>query len=90
VFAAPWESRLFGLTLALHRAGRFAWDDFKQLLIAEIRAWEEHHAPDQEWSYYGCWQRALERLLATAGLCTPAELVARSETLAARPAGHDH
>ena len=26
VFAAPWESRLFGMTLALHEAGRFEAD----------------------------------------------------------------
>ena len=33
LFGAPWEGRLFGLTMALHRAGVFEWDEFRQLLI---------------------------------------------------------
>ena len=37
VFEAPWESRLFGLTMALHEAGAFSWDEFRSRLIAEIR-----------------------------------------------------
>ncbi len=36
VFAAPWESRAFGVALALHDAGRIEWEDFRQTLIAEI------------------------------------------------------
>ena len=43
VFDAPWESRLFGLTLALHRAGLFEWDEFRRLLIDEIETWERAH-----------------------------------------------
>ena len=91
VFAAPWESRLFGLTLSLHRAGRFAWEEFRALLIEEIRAWEAAHpGRDAEWSYYARWQAALERLLAAKGLCASGELGARARTFAARHPGHDH
>ena len=32
VFAAPWESRIFGVTLACLEAGRFAWPEFQSPL----------------------------------------------------------
>ena len=90
VFAAPWESRLFGITLALSESGAFAWEEFRQRLMAEIAAWERRHDPGAQWSYYVCWRAALEQLLAAKGLCGIAELDARERELAARPAGHDH
>ena len=90
VFEAPWQSRLFGLTLALERAGLFAWEEFRALLIAEIRSWEAAGHPASEWSYYERWQAAFEGLLAAKGLCTAGELEPRARALAARPRGHDH
>jgi nitrile hydratase accessory protein len=86
----PWESRIFGLTMSLHRAGLFECDEFRRLLIAEIRRWEGEHQPAEQWSYYGRWQAAFEQLLGTKNLCGPNELRERMRTLAARPAGHDH
>ena len=86
VFAAPWESRLFGVTLALHEAGHFAWDEFRARLIAEIARRER----DPDWRYYACWAAVLEDLLAAKGLCAAADLAARERTLAAREPGHDH
>ena len=90
VFGAPSESRLFGLTLSLVRAGLFAWEEFRARLIAEIRAWEAADHPQAEWSYYERWQAAFEGLLAAKGLCAPSELERRVRDFAARPAGHDH
>ena len=87
VFAAPWESRLFGIAVALHERGLFAWDDFRERLIAAIARSEGSGA---EWSYYACWQSALESLLDAKGLCHEVELDVRERDLAARPAGHDH
>jgi nitrile hydratase accessory protein len=89
VFTAPWESRTFGMTVALHQQGVFEWDEFRDCLIAEIARWERDR-PETEWSYYARWQTALETLLARKGLCGGAELDAREHDLAARPAGHDH
>jgi hypothetical protein len=43
VFAAPWESRAFGLALALNEAGLIEWEDFRRALIREIGAWEAAH-----------------------------------------------
>jgi len=89
VFAAPWESRIFGVTLALHDAGLLEWEEFRARLIAEIAEWERD-ARDDEWSYYLCWLAALENLLVAKGLCGRPELDARGRALAARPPGHDH
>jgi nitrile hydratase accessory protein len=90
VFREPWESRVFGVTISLHRAGLFEWDEFRRLLIAEIAAWERRGRPQEEWSYYERWQAALEQLLVGKRLCAPGELSERVQALAARPAGHDH
>jgi len=90
VFEAPWESRLFGLTLSLHRAGLFPWEEFRARLVAEIRAWEAAGHAQAEWSYYARWQAAFEALLAAKGLCAPPELELRMRAFAARPGGHDH
>jgi nitrile hydratase accessory protein len=90
VFEAPWESRLFGLTLSLERAGLFAWEEFRARLVAEIRAWEAAGHPQAEWSYYARWQAAFEALLAAKGLCAASELEVRLSALATRPGGHDH
>jgi nitrile hydratase accessory protein len=90
-FSEPWESRVFGLAVALDAAGVIEWEAFRQQLIATIGAWEASHAPDDEsWSYWRCWQDALETLLADGGLVASGELDRRSEQLAARAPGHDH
>lgn len=90
VFAAPWESRAFGLALALHDAGCIDWEDFRQSLIGEIGDWEAAHPSREGWSYYECWLKALERLLGTQGLVSAADVRGRLDALAARPPGHDH
>jgi nitrile hydratase accessory protein len=90
VFQAPWESRLFGVTVLLHRAGFFEWEEFRRLLIDEIRRWEDEQRDPADWSYYQRWQAAFEKLLTAKGLCGATELQERLQALAARPAGHDH
>ena len=90
VFASPWESRLFGMTLALIEGGAFEWRDFQVELIASIDAWEAANAPGTGSRYYERWQEALERLLASRDVCPRSELDGRAEAFAARPHGHDH
>ena len=90
VFAAPWESRVFGLAMALHEQGLFEWEEFRQRLIAEVASWEREHLGDASYSYYARWQAALERLLADKGLCRAVEIEEREHRLAERPVGHDH
>jgi len=90
VFDAPWQSRLFGLTMALHRAGLFDWDEFRQLLIDEIAGWQQRHPSGAGWSYYERWHAAFERLLCGKGFCTATDVATRTGILASRPPGHDH
>ena len=88
VFDAPWESRAFGMAVALHQAGLFEWAEFQQRLIDEIAAWERDHDDRSSWSYYACWMRAFESVLAQRGICSPDEL---AETFAhvLAESGHD-
>jgi nitrile hydratase accessory protein len=90
-FSAPWESRAFGLAVALDAAGVIEWEAFRQELIATIAAWEATHAAgDDSWSYWRCWQDALETLLGAQGVLGAGDVDARGRELAARPPGHDH
>ena len=77
VFEAPWESRVFGLTLALFEGGHFEWDEFRELLIDEIARFESRADPGEAYRYYVCWQSALERLLDAKGLCASESLAER-------------
>lgn len=90
VFDAPWESRLFGVTLALVEAERFAWSEFQQRLIAAVRLWESEHPDGEGYRYYERWAEALESLLDDLGIVAVEATDARVLALAARPAGHDH
>lgn len=90
VFAEPWESRAFGMAVALHDAGAFTWERFQSELIGRIAAWEAAHPSGEGWSYYRCWLQALEDVLAEAGTVSRDEITGRAGALSARPAGHDH
>jgi nitrile hydratase accessory protein len=61
VFAAPWERRLFGVTMALHERGVFAWGEFSAHLSDEIARWTASAATGDEYVYYEHWERALSR-----------------------------
>jgi nitrile hydratase accessory protein len=90
VFAEPWESRAFGLAMALNAGGVFEWEDFRQQLIAAIGEAERDADPSEPYSYYRCWLLALERVLDAGGVVSSEQLVHRAEELDSRPAGHDH
>ncbi|HEX8803298.1 MAG TPA: hypothetical protein VF743_03860 [Acidimicrobiales bacterium] len=62
VFAAPWESRAFGLAAAYLDATGGGWDRFRRHLVAAI-ADLPAGTP-----YYEAWLAALERLLAADGV----------------------
>jgi nitrile hydratase accessory protein len=88
-FEAPWQSRVFGATLALVERGRLDWEGFRARLIAEIGVHDARH-PGEATPYWSCWLAALESLLSDTGLCRPDDVLARERALAARPPGHDH
>jgi nitrile hydratase accessory protein len=88
-FAEPWQSRAFGMAMALTRAGAFDWEDFRQELITQIAGWEATAKPG-EFSYYRCWLDALEQVLVTRELVASGAVLELAEAIAARPAGWDH
>ena len=90
LFEAPWEARLFGITMSMFEAGLFEWEEFRELLIDEIQSWEAAGHPEEEWRYYERWAAAFERLLAGKALCAAPELQERASAFAERPHGHDH
>ena len=90
VFAEPWESRTFGMVMALTDTATLDWDDFREALIARIKQWESDPPEGECWSYYRCWQLALEDSLIARGVITGTGVSDRGAELAARPAGHDH
>ncbi len=89
VFDAPWESRIFGVTLALLDAGRFEWPEFQTRLIAAI-ARHEAELDGGEFQYYACWLEAFRTLATDKGWLDAEALAGLEVELAARPAGHDH
>jgi nitrile hydratase accessory protein len=95
VFEAPWESRAFGVAVALSEGRALEWEQFRQALIAEIGSWEREHAGDAEarWSYYERWLASLERLLLEDGILAKDEIerrVAHLEHLDAHERDHHH
>ena len=84
VFEEPWESRAFGVAVALSERDAFEWERFRQELIDEIGAWQ-----GEDWSYYERWLTALQRVLLLDGLLDEAEIEARMAELEEHDA-HDH
>lgn len=89
LFEAPWQGRAFGMARALCEAGRFSWDEFRQLLISNIATWEQQHSA-ASYPYYEIFLQTLSMLLASKDLCAEFELMAREAEFVARPHGHDH
>ncbi|MBA2452924.1 MAG: nitrile hydratase accessory protein, partial [Chloroflexia bacterium] len=75
VFDAPWEGRIFGLAVTLNDRGVYDWDAFRDRLVSEIAAAEEHEDGS---SYYERWLASFERLLLETGVITSEELDART------------
>ena len=77
VFEEPWQSRAFGIAVALHGKGAFPWAEFQRRLIDAVAASPEAGSEDPTETYYRQWLAALERLVVEQGLVTTAELERR-------------
>jgi nitrile hydratase accessory protein len=75
VFAAPWEGRVFGMAVALSDDEVYDWNAFRDRLVAEIAAAEEHGDGS---GYYERWLASFERLLLDTGIVTAEELDTRT------------
>ena len=90
VFTEPWESRAFGVAVALHDAGVLDFEAFRARLIGEIGEWEGLHSPnDHAYRYYERWLTALERTLLAERIVDPASLESAREAIA-HDWEHDH
>lgn len=79
VFETPWESRVFGIAIALCEKGLFDWEDFRKELIAGIRKAErESFAKTDKWNYYEIWTASLERVLFARRIVDKEELEERA------------
>jgi nitrile hydratase accessory protein len=85
VFEAPWQRRIFGLTIAACRSGSCDWEAFRQRLIHRIGADVPENVP-----YWQHWTSALEDVLAHTAVLDRADIDARRHELICRPSGFDH
>lgn len=81
-FEAPWERRVFGMTMALTQSV-FSYEDFRQRLINRVA-----EAPERP--YWQSWTAALEDALGEACVIDVASVDERHQQYLARPHGHDH
>jgi nitrile hydratase accessory protein len=85
-FAEPWEARVFALAVSLSKNGGFSWNEFRELLIAEIASADAaEHTDRAHTSYYECCLVAFEKLIVAKGMTNQIEVADRAETIAANP-----
>lgn len=90
VFEAPWQSRAFGMAVGLHQEGLFAWEDFRERLIARIAASDAARTEGEPYAYYAHWLGALEDVVTRVGLLDASAIEDTVATIAALPADADH
>src|SRR5215510_11709025 len=79
VFEELWEGRAFGMAAALNEQGTYAWREFRDQLVEEIKSAE---AGGDDSSYYERFLAAFEKLVVAKGLVKPDELETRTEEYA--------
>lgn len=70
-FREPWESRVFGMAVALCESGLYDWDEFRERLIGEISSAD---ARVDTSTYYERFLAALEHLMLDKGVCVRDEI----------------
>jgi len=68
VFAAPWEARVFAMTLKAHDAGLFSWNEWAETLGTELHKDDDLPLGTTAPGYYDHWLSAFERLLTQKGI----------------------
>lgn len=81
-FTQDWQRSLYGLALALSKAGHFEWEAFRQNLIGSISSWEQLPCDNQPpWDYYERFLEALIQVLQEHSLLDTDELQSRLSAL---------
>ena len=88
VFEAPWESRAFGVAVALHDAGAIDFEHFRAAPDRRDRG-ARRGGGGRNSGYYEHWLDALQHVLLEQGVVSADELDARAAAIAHEWA-HDH
>jgi nitrile hydratase len=80
IFSEPWEGRVFGMAITLHREGTYPWEEFQTQLIAEINSADCKSGSGSD--YYEHWLAAFEKLLLEKGIMTRTEFECRKAEFA--------
>jgi len=78
-FREPWQAKAFAMVVLLHRQGRFEWDEWVQVLGAEIAACPQQPGEDPDAAYHRQFLAALERIVAALGIANPGDQLRRKE-----------
>lgn len=91
-FEEPWQAQTFALTLYLHDAGIFTWDQWTRALTNALESAAAHGAATDGSDYYEAWLKALETLALELGLADLGALcdlkIAWAEAYEHTPHGH--
>jgi nitrile hydratase accessory protein len=90
VFAEPWESRAFGMAVALYEANVFTRPEFQAAFVARIARWQAAPTEGAVWSYYQHWLGALEDVLSDCGAVLADDVTARAQSLVQKPTRYGH
>jgi nitrile hydratase accessory protein len=82
VFQEPWEGRAFGIALTLSDEGHFAWEAFRQQLIAAVAQADRIPEARDRPSYYENWLAALQQVLIDRGITSRVEIEQRAQEFA--------
>src|SRR5262245_62059928 len=78
-FREPWQAKAFAMIVLLHRQGRFEWNEWVQVLGAEIAAGPQQPGEDADAAYHRQFLTALERIVAALGIANPGDQLRRKE-----------
>jgi nitrile hydratase accessory protein len=81
VFEEIWQSRAFGIAVALYNQGKYPWENFRDGLAEQIKPEDckflESSGTTPEFHYYDHWVATLEKLLLERGLLSQQEIEQR-------------
>jgi nitrile hydratase accessory protein len=86
VFNEPWESRVFGMAVGLCERGLYDWDEFREILLAEISSADSRQ---EQSTYYERFLRVLQQLIVEKKVCA-AEDIDQRVIVESIAAGDDH
>ena len=78
-FREPWQAKAFAIVVLLHRQGRFEWNEWLQVLGAEIAARPQQPGEDPDAAYHRQFLAALEQMVAALGIAQPGDQLRRKE-----------